>query len=184
LAPELVALAFIKAHLCLSLIFRPPWTGLRRPAERIVGFYNHRGTCEQWIKEGEGAIKWTRLSCRAFADQPAGAEFQGLLREVDGAITATVEMLQTSDLPDGDATVRVEHSDYSDVNYKYGMAITGIGHRRIAQFFPSFPASISPVLLRTHDRRGLRPYFFGVRSRRMRYAMTGVLAARWRWSWC
>ena len=22
---------------------------------------------EQWIKEGEGAIKWTRLSCRLFA---------------------------------------------------------------------------------------------------------------------
>jgi hypothetical protein len=151
--------------------------GLPRPAERIVGFYNHRGTCEQWVKEGKGAIKWTRLSCRAFAKQPAGAEFQGLLREVDGAITATVETLQTSDLPDGDATVRVEHSDYSDVNYKHGMAITDIGHRRIVQFFPSFPASISPVLLRTHDRRGSRPYFFGVRSRRMHYATTGVLAA-------
>ena len=25
-------------------------------AGRIVGFYNHRGTCEQWIKEGKGAI--------------------------------------------------------------------------------------------------------------------------------
>jgi hypothetical protein len=24
-------------------------------------------TCEQWIKEGKGAIKWTRLSCRTFA---------------------------------------------------------------------------------------------------------------------
>jgi hypothetical protein len=23
--------------------------------------------CEQWIKEGKGAIKWTRLSCRTFA---------------------------------------------------------------------------------------------------------------------
>jgi len=42
-------------------------TNLARPAERIVGFYNHRGTCEQWIKEGKGAIKWTRLSCRSFA---------------------------------------------------------------------------------------------------------------------
>jgi acrylyl-CoA reductase (NADPH) len=47
-------------------------------------------------------------------------KFQGLLlREVDGAITATVETLQTSDLPDGDVTVRVE---YSDLNYKDGMA--------------------------------------------------------------
>ena len=40
---------------------------MRRPAERVVAFYNKRGTCEQWIKEGKGAIKWTRLSCRTFA---------------------------------------------------------------------------------------------------------------------
>ena len=33
----------------------------------MVAFYNHRGTAEQWIKEGKGAIKWTRLSCRTFA---------------------------------------------------------------------------------------------------------------------
>ena len=40
---------------------------MSRPAERVVAFYNKRGTCEQWIKEGKGAIKWTRLSCRTFA---------------------------------------------------------------------------------------------------------------------
>ena len=40
---------------------------LARPAERVVAFYNQRGTAEQWIKEGKGAIKWTRLSCRTFA---------------------------------------------------------------------------------------------------------------------
>jgi hypothetical protein len=34
---------------------------------RQVAFYNKRGTCEQWIKEGKGAINWTRLSCRTFA---------------------------------------------------------------------------------------------------------------------
>jgi hypothetical protein len=28
-------------------------TNLSRPAERVVGFYNQRGTCEQWIKEGK-----------------------------------------------------------------------------------------------------------------------------------
>lgn len=33
----------------------------------MVAFYNMRGTCEQWIKEGKRAIKWTRLSCRSFA---------------------------------------------------------------------------------------------------------------------
>jgi len=33
----------------------------------VVAFYNQRRTAEQWIKEGKGAIKWTRLSCRSFA---------------------------------------------------------------------------------------------------------------------
>ena len=35
--------------------------------QKLAIFYNKRGTCEQWIKEGKGAIKWTRLSCRSFA---------------------------------------------------------------------------------------------------------------------
>jgi Transposase DDE domain group 1 len=42
-------------------------TNMARPAENVVAFYNKRGTCEQWIKEGKGAIKWTRLWCRPFA---------------------------------------------------------------------------------------------------------------------
>ena len=42
-------------------------TNMARPAKNVVAFYNKRGTCEQWIKEGKGAIKWTRLSCRTFA---------------------------------------------------------------------------------------------------------------------
>src|SRR5262249_35027533 len=37
------------------------------PGRARRSFYNKRGTCEQWIKEGKGAIKWTRLSCRTFA---------------------------------------------------------------------------------------------------------------------
>ncbi len=41
-------------------------TNLSRLAERAVVFYYHRGTAEQWIKEGKNAIKWTRLSCRKF----------------------------------------------------------------------------------------------------------------------
>ncbi len=42
-------------------------TNLSVPAERVFDFYNRRGTAEQWIKEGKYAIRWTRLSCRAFA---------------------------------------------------------------------------------------------------------------------
>jgi hypothetical protein len=41
-------------------------TNLSRPAERVVSFYNQRGTAEQYIKEGKNAIRWTRLSCRRF----------------------------------------------------------------------------------------------------------------------
>jgi len=42
-------------------------SNLARSPEGIVAFYNQRGTCEQHIKEGKNAIKWTRLSCRTFA---------------------------------------------------------------------------------------------------------------------
>ena len=43
-------------------------TNLKRPAKRVVRFYNQRGTAEQWIKEGKNAVKWTRLSCHDFVD--------------------------------------------------------------------------------------------------------------------
>src|SRR3954462_12746671 len=40
-------------------------TNLCRPPERVVAFYNGRGTAEQWIREGKNAVKWTRLSRRS-----------------------------------------------------------------------------------------------------------------------
>ena len=40
-------------------------TNLSQPAERVVAFYNGRGTAERWIKEGKTTMKWTRLSCRS-----------------------------------------------------------------------------------------------------------------------
>jgi hypothetical protein len=40
-------------------------TNLCRPPERVVAFYNERGTAEQWIREGKNAVRWTRLSCRS-----------------------------------------------------------------------------------------------------------------------
>ncbi len=42
-------------------------TNMTRPVERVVMFYNQRGTAEQHIKEGKNAVIWTRLSCRRFA---------------------------------------------------------------------------------------------------------------------
>jgi hypothetical protein len=41
-------------------------TNLSRPAERVVAFYNQRGTAEHHIKESKNAIRWTRLSCQKF----------------------------------------------------------------------------------------------------------------------
>ena len=41
-------------------------TDLNRPPERVVRFYNGRGTAEQWIREGKNALRWTRLSCHPF----------------------------------------------------------------------------------------------------------------------
>jgi hypothetical protein len=38
------------------------------PAKGVVHFYNRRGTCEQWIKEGKYALNWMRLSCHKFND--------------------------------------------------------------------------------------------------------------------
>ena len=36
------------------------------PAKGIVRFYNGRGSCERWIKEGKYALEWMRLSCHEF----------------------------------------------------------------------------------------------------------------------
>jgi Transposase DDE domain group 1 len=47
-------------------------------AERVVAFYNQRGTAEQWIKEGKGAIKRTRLSCRSFAPNAVRLQLHAL----------------------------------------------------------------------------------------------------------
>ena len=43
------------------------------PPNGLVAFYNHRGTAEQYIKEGKYAIKWTRLSCSKFRNKRGSA---------------------------------------------------------------------------------------------------------------
>ncbi len=51
---------------------------LGRAAERVVAFYNQRGTAEQHIKEGKNAIQWTRLSCRKFRDNEVRLQLHAL----------------------------------------------------------------------------------------------------------
>ena len=43
-------------------------TSLNWTNKKVVKFYNKRGTCEQWIKEGKYALNWTRLSCQKFIE--------------------------------------------------------------------------------------------------------------------
>ena len=62
-------------------------TNMTRPAERVVAFYNKRGTCEQWIKEGKGAIKCTRLSCCSFAANAVRLQLHALAYNLANFIT-------------------------------------------------------------------------------------------------
>ncbi len=71
-------------------------TNLARSAERVAAFYNHRGTCEQWIKEGKGAIKWTRLSCRSFAANAVRLQLHALACNL-GNFMRTLAMPQTAE---------------------------------------------------------------------------------------
>ena len=64
-------------------------SNLARSAEGIVAFYNQRGTAEQWIKEGKGAIKWTRLSCRTFAANAVRLQLHALAYNVWPAPSAS-----------------------------------------------------------------------------------------------
>jgi hypothetical protein len=71
-------------------------TNLARPAERVVAFYNQRGTAEQWIKEGKGAIKWTRLSCRIFVANAVRLQLHVLAYNL-GNFMRTLAMPQTAE---------------------------------------------------------------------------------------
>ena len=71
-------------------------TNLARPVERLVAFYNHRGTCEQYIKEGKSAIKWTRLSCRSFAANAVRLQLHALAYNL-GNFMRTLAMPKTAE---------------------------------------------------------------------------------------
>ena len=71
-------------------------TNLARPAERVVAFYNHRGTCERYIKEGKGAVKWTRLSCRTFAANAVRLQLHALAYNL-GNFMRTLAMPKTAE---------------------------------------------------------------------------------------
>ncbi len=69
-------------------------TNLSRPAERVVAFYNQRGTAEQHIKGGKHAIKWTRLSCRRFRHNAVRLQLHALAYNL-GNVLRTLALPET-----------------------------------------------------------------------------------------
>ena len=57
-----------------------------------------------------------------------------VLREADKTVTSAIETLTDADLPDGDVTVDIA---YSDLNYKDGMILNGLG--RLVRTYPHVP---------------------------------------------
>lgn len=67
------------------------------PNERVLAFYNGRGTAEQHIKEGKYAIKWTRLSCMRFAANAVRLQLHALAYNLGNFLRtlATPEIIET-----------------------------------------------------------------------------------------
>jgi Transposase DDE domain group 1 len=71
-------------------------TNLRRASKNVVGLYKKRGPCEQWIKEGKAAIKWTRLSCQSFNSNAVRLQLHALAYNLGNLLRtfATPEPIQ------------------------------------------------------------------------------------------
>jgi hypothetical protein len=95
-------------------------TNLSRPAERVVAFYNHRGTAEQYIKEGKYAIKWTRLSCSKFRNNEVRLQLHALAHNLGN-------FMRTLALPK-----EVEHWSLTTLREKIGAKV--VRHGRYVTF--------------------------------------------------
>lgn len=75
------------------------------------------------------------VTAMVWHDDPMTDTFNALvLREGDDGPVGAIEQLTDSDLPEGDVTVAIE---YSSLNYKDGMALTGAG--RVVRSYPMVP---------------------------------------------
>ncbi len=124
-------------------------TNLKRPAERIVKFYNGRGTAEQWIKEGKLALRWTRLSCRAFRDNAVRLQLFALAYNL-------ANFLRTLALPD-----EVAHWSLSSLRerlIKIGARLVRHGRYIAFQLAEvAVPRTLFAAILRRIDRLRPRP---------------------------
>ena len=122
-------------------------TNLTRPTERVVAFYNQRGTAEQHIKEGKNAINWTRLSCHGFRNNEVRLQLHVLAYNMGN-------FLRTLALPD-----EIEHRSMATLRgklVKIGAKV--IRHGRYVAFQLAeiaVPRRLFAEILRLID--GLRP---------------------------
>jgi hypothetical protein len=119
-------------------------TNLTRPAERIVKFYNRRGTAEQWLKEGKAALRWTRLSCRAFRDNAVRLQLFALAYNL-------ANFLRSLALPD--EVARWSLTTLREKLVKIGARIVRHGRYVVFQLAEvAVPRSLSASILRRIDR--------------------------------
>ena len=122
-------------------------TNLSRPAERVVAFYNQRGTAEQHIKEGKNAINWTRLSCHGFRNNEVRLQLHALAYNLGN-------FLRTLALPEA-----VEHWSLTTLREKLiKIGAKVVRHGRYITFQlaeVAIPRSLFANILRLID--GLRP---------------------------
>jgi Transposase DDE domain group 1 len=122
-------------------------TNLTRPNERVVKFYNGRGTAEQWIREGKNAIRWTRLSCHAFRHNAVRLQLHALAYNL-------ANFMRTLALPE-----EVEHWSLTTLREKLakiGARIVRHGRYVVFQLAEvAVPRALFAEILRRIDR--LRP---------------------------
>ena len=122
-------------------------TNLSRPAERVVAFYNQRGTAEQHIKEGKNAINWTRLSCHGFRNNEVRLQLHVLAYNIGN-------FLRTLALPN-----EVEHWSMTTLREKLiKIGAKAVRHGRYVTFQlaeVTVPRLLFAEILRLID--GLRP---------------------------
>ena len=117
------------------------------PNERVLAFYNGRGTAEQHIKEGKYALKWTRLSCMRFAANAVRLQLHALAYNLGN-------FMRTLALPE--AVARWSLTSLREKLVKIGAKI--VTHARYVTFQMAevaIPRDLFADILRRIDR--LRP---------------------------
>ena len=124
-------------------------TNLSRPAERVAKFYNGRGTAEQWIREGKAALRWTRLSCRAFRANAVRLQLFALAYNL-------ANFLRTLALPD--AVAQWSLTTLREKLVKVGARIVRHGRYVVFQLAEvAVPRALFAEILRRIDRLRPRP---------------------------